>query len=77
MGNAPQAAARFEKVTRAAPDAPWITMVHGVSQNRRVFSAQVAAFGEDYRLLLIDLPGHGLSAEIATWRRPIRCAIMT
>lgn len=64
MADSAQPAARFEKVTRAAPDAPWITMVHGVSQDRRVFSAQVDAFGGDYRLLLIDLPGHGLSSEM-------------
>ena len=39
-------------------------MVHGVSQDRRIFSAQVAAFQARYRLLLVDLPGHGLSADI-------------
>ena len=40
-------------------------MVHGMSQNRRVFSAQVGAFQTTYRLLLIDLPGHGNSSEIS------------
>ena len=39
-------------------------MVHGMSQNRRLFSAQVSAFQKDYRLLLIDLPGHGKSSEM-------------
>ncbi|MCG8696264.1 MAG: alpha/beta hydrolase [Minwuiales bacterium] len=57
-------AARYETVTDAGPDAPWMTMVHGVSQDRRVFSAQVADFRGRFRLLLIDLPGHGLSTDI-------------
>jgi 3-oxoadipate enol-lactonase len=36
-----------------------------MSQNRRVFSAQVGAFQKDYRLLLIDLPGHGKSSAMS------------
>ncbi len=57
-------AARYETVTEAGPEAPWITLVHGVSQDRRVFLAQVAAFRTEFRLLLVDLPGHGLSTEL-------------
>lgn len=52
----------FTTVTDAGPDSQWITMVHGISQDMRVFSAQIDAFRADYRLLLIDLPGHGGSA---------------
>lgn len=37
-------------------------MVHGASQHSGLFSAQVDAFQADYRLLLIDLPGHGRSS---------------
>ena len=40
-------------------------MVHGMSQDRRVFSAQVGAFQKNYRLLLIDLPGHGKSSAMS------------
>ncbi len=57
-------AACAETVTEAGPAAPWIVLVHGVSQDRRVFDRQVAAFRGDHRLLLIDLPGHGLSADL-------------
>ncbi len=57
-------AARYEAVTDAGAQAPWITLVHAVSQDRRVFSAQVAAFRTRYRLLLVDLPGHGLSSDL-------------
>lgn len=45
-------------------DAPWLVMVHGMSQDHRIFDAQVAAFRPRYRILLIDLPGHGLAADI-------------
>ena len=60
-------AARFEVVSdagRKGSAAPWLTLVHGATQHRGVFSAQVAAFRADFRLLLIDLPGHGLSASL-------------
>ena len=51
-------------VDDAGGSAPRLVMVHGMSQDHRVFSAQVQAFRDRYRLLLIDLPGHGLSADI-------------
>ena len=56
--------AEFETVTYAGSSADWIVMVHGVSQDRRIFSKQVEEFKESYRLILIDMPGHGLSAEL-------------
>ena len=64
MTRAPHVAARYEEVTDAGPKGPWLTLVHAASQHRGVFSAQVAAFRETFRLLLIDLPGHGLSASL-------------
>ena len=50
------------RIDSAGPHAPWLTLVHGATQNRDLFGAQVTAFAERYRLLLIDLPGHGESA---------------
>jgi len=44
--------------------APWLTMVHAASHDQRFFASQVQAFQSDYRLLLIDLPGHGQSASL-------------
>jgi 3-oxoadipate enol-lactonase len=61
----PGAAAKFQVIDTASNEAPWIAMVHGVSQDHRVFDRQVNAFKNDYRLILIDLPGHGLSSEQA------------
>lgn len=57
-------AANYKTVLEAGDDAPWLVMVHGMTQDHRVFSAQVAAFKDRYRILLVDLPGHGLSADI-------------
>jgi len=56
--------ARYEFIGDAGNDAPWLVMVHGMSQDRRVFTVQTKAFRSTYRILLIDLPGHGLSTEI-------------
>ena len=47
-----------------AKDRPWLVMVHGMSQDHRYFGEQVEAFRSHYRILLIDLPGHGLSSEV-------------
>lgn len=54
----------FETISTAGETRPWLTLVHGASQHSGLFSAQVEAFQPDYRLLLIDLPGHGRSSAI-------------
>ncbi len=51
-------------VIGAGADASWLVMVHGMSQDHRVFSSQVEAFKDRYRILLIDLPGHGFSTDV-------------
>ena len=56
--------ASYEVVSSAGAGSPWIAMVHGVSQDHRVFDRQVEAFEQDFRLLLLDLPGHGRSATL-------------
>lgn len=56
-------------------------MVHGAVTHSGLFSAQVDAFQADYRLLLIDLPGHGRSSAnlgpygIAEYARSVLAAI--
>ncbi len=44
---------------------PWIIMVHGFTHTHQYFSAQVPAFRRDFRILLVDLRGHGRSANIS------------
>lgn len=51
-------------ITDAGPSAPWLTMVHGASQSHLVFDRQVDAFREDFKLCLVDLPGHGRSRTV-------------
>ncbi|NQW01613.1 MAG: alpha/beta fold hydrolase [Rhodospirillales bacterium] len=51
-------------VTDAGDGAPWLTLVHGMAQDHRVFAPQVEAFRDSYRLLLVDLPGHGRARTI-------------
>jgi pimeloyl-ACP methyl ester carboxylesterase len=71
----------FETITTAGEGRPWITMLHGATQHSGVFSAQLDAFRADYRLLLIDLPGHGRSSgmpgpyAIAEYTRGVLAAI--
>jgi pimeloyl-ACP methyl ester carboxylesterase len=62
--NNTRASPAVDVIAEAKQSAPWITMVHGVSQDRRLFSAQVEEFSRSFRILLIDLPGHGRSADI-------------
>jgi pimeloyl-ACP methyl ester carboxylesterase len=64
MGSRDAPSAVNEIVTRAPMDAVAIAMVHGVSQDHRLFDQQVAAFERSYRLILMDLPGHGRSSAI-------------
>src|SRR5689334_9990375 len=63
MTDAPPTVPYYECVQDAPRSAPWIVLVHGVSQDRRVFSEQVQALRARFRLMLIDLPGHGRSAH--------------
>ena len=59
---APQPA--FTRVVAGAPgSAPVLVMVHGATQDQRTFAAQVPVFAPHYRLVLVDLPGHGGSAS--------------
>jgi len=46
-------------------DQPWLVLVHGMSQNHLVFDRQTEAFSSAFRILLIDLPGHGLAIDHA------------
>ncbi len=47
-----------------AADRPWLTLVHGFSQNRRYFEPALPDLEGKFRLLLVDLRGHGASAGL-------------
>ena len=57
-------AAETTTVAVAGTRAPWLVMVHGATHNQGYFDAQARALEQDFRLLLVDLPGHGRSAHL-------------
>jgi pimeloyl-ACP methyl ester carboxylesterase len=64
MANSVDCAPACKVIEPAKTDAPWMVMVHGMSQDRRVFSRQVSAFRSDFKILLVDLAGHGTAAAV-------------
>ncbi|WP_193187018.1 alpha/beta fold hydrolase [Nisaea sediminum] len=42
---------------------PWLVMVHGMSQDRRIFDRQAEAFSNTHRILALDLLGHGAASD--------------
>ncbi len=45
-------------------DLPWITMVHGFTHNHNYFTPFFSEFQNKYRILVLDLRGHGESASL-------------
>jgi pimeloyl-ACP methyl ester carboxylesterase len=43
---------------------PWLTLVHGFSQNRRYFEPALPQLAGKFELLLVDLRGHGASGGL-------------
>ena len=41
----------------------WVVFVHGIGGSTKTWGRQIEAFSEQYNLLLLDLPGHGLNAD--------------
>ncbi len=64
MTRADRQTSRYRIHRNGAEKAPWLVLVHGVSQDHRLFDRQVEAFRSDFNLILIDLPGHGLSSDL-------------
>jgi pimeloyl-ACP methyl ester carboxylesterase len=50
--------------TLPAAGRPWLTLVHGFSQNRRYFEPALPHLVGKFQLLLIDLRGHGGSGKL-------------
>lgn len=44
-------------------DGEWLLMIHGAGGSTRTWKRQIAHLGKHFNLLVIDLPGHGRSAE--------------
>jgi len=50
------------------PKGPVIVMVHGFAASLHTWEPWVARLGGDYRIVTLDLPGHGLTEAPATYR---------
>lgn len=61
---APPVRAAAHAVDGAAAGAPVLVMVHGATQDRRTFAAQVPVLAPRFRVVLVDLPGHGDSSSL-------------
>jgi 3-oxoadipate enol-lactonase len=55
-------------------DGPWLTLVHGFSQDRCLWSAQRSVLAGSYRLLSVDLRGHGGSGAPESGYGPVEYA---
>ena len=48
-------------------DAPAIVLIHGFSDSTATWNGWVRALGRDYRVISLDLPGHGLTRAPPTY----------
>ncbi len=53
------------------PAGPPVVMVHGFSASLQAWAPWVARLGRDYRIVTLDLPGHGLTRAPAGYRASI------
>jgi pimeloyl-ACP methyl ester carboxylesterase len=45
------------------PQGEWLLMIHGAGGSTRTWKRQVKELGQHFNLLIVDLPGHGQSAD--------------
>ncbi len=55
----------YHKQYFLSPNAEWVVFIHGAGGSSAVWFKQIKAFSEHFNILLIDLRGHGKSAEFA------------
>ena len=48
-------------VDQGPADAPALVLLHSIATNSAMWSAQIPVWSRSYRVLAVDLPGHGLS----------------
>ena len=50
------------------PDRDWVVLVHGAGGSSSIWFRQLRAYREEFNVLLVDLRGHGESAQVADGR---------
>lgn len=54
----------FYKIYPNAPDAPWVTLIHGVGGSSIIWFKQIREFSKHFNVLVVDLRGHGRSRDL-------------
>ena len=67
-GWAPSPAGPLRYAVRGPADEPSALLLHGLGDSLASWARVVGPLSRDYRLHLIDLPGHGLSGTPPDWR---------
>lgn len=63
MLNLKQLEGGFKYFSTDGADKPAIVMIHAAFSDHQIFEKQAEYFEKDYKLILIDLPGHGLNCD--------------
>lgn len=54
----------YYKVYTHSPEAPWLTLIHGVGGSSVIWFKQIRDFSSQFNVLLVDLRGHGKSRDL-------------
>ena len=54
----------YYKTYLNSPEAPWVTLVHGVGGSSIVWYKQIREFSKHFNVLVVDLRGHGKSRDL-------------
>ncbi|VAV86618.1 Hydrolase, alpha/beta fold family, partial [hydrothermal vent metagenome] len=57
------------------PDGRVLILLHGTSASLHTWEPWVAQLGDDYRIITVDLPGHGLTGPIASCDYSVECSV--
>ncbi len=54
----------YYKTFTIAPEAPWVTLVHGVGGSSAIWYKQIRDLSKHFNVLMVDLRGHGKSRDL-------------
>lgn len=54
----------FYKTFLHTPEAPWVTLIHGVGGSSAIWFKQIRDFSKHFNVLMVDLRGHGKSRDL-------------
>ncbi len=60
----PENSRLYYKTYLNSPDAPWVTLVHGVGGSSIIWYKQIREFSRHFNVLVVDLRGHGKSRDL-------------